>query len=137
MKISQYIFIVLFFTYVLLVLFFSLWTFESTPIDLSKYILFIRADHAAHFVMFFPYPISAWLAFEPSLRRIGKKHPLLTIFISGLVLAAVAELLQNLNPARDFDMMDMVANFSSIILSTILVKSIEKTLNNVWPGRLQ
>ncbi|MDO9679804.1 MAG: hypothetical protein Q8S23_06005 [Bacteroidales bacterium] len=137
MKFSQYIFIVLFFIYILLVLFFSLWTFESTPIDLSKYILFIRADHAAHFVMFFPYPISAWFAFEPYLRKRGKKHPLLIIFISGILLASIAELLQNLNPARDFDLMDMAANFSSIILSSILVKSIERVLNNVWPGRLQ
>ncbi|HCV15465.1 MAG TPA: hypothetical protein DF637_03925, partial [Rikenellaceae bacterium] len=70
-------------------------------------------------------------------RKRGKKHPLLIIFISGILLASVAELLQNLNPARDFDLMDMAANFSSIILSSILVKSIERVLNNVWPGRLQ
>lgn len=136
MKITQKIFIVLFFTYILLVLFFTLWTFESTPIDLSEYILFIRADHAAHFIMFFPYPISAWFAFEPTLRKRGKMLALLTIFLSGIVLAILAEVIQNFNPARDFDIMDIVANFSAIILSSLMVKLSERILNNVWPGRL-
>lgn len=136
MKITQKIFIVLFFTYILLVLFFTLWTFESTPINLSEYILFIRADHAAHFIMFFPYPISAWFAFEPTLRKRGKMPALLTIFLSGIVLAILAEVIQNFNPARDFDIMDIVANFSAIILSSLMVKLSERILNNVWPGRL-
>lgn len=136
MKITQKIFIVLFFTYILLVLFFTLWTFESTPINLSEYILFIRADHAAHFIMFFPYPISAWFAFEPTLSKRGKMPALLSIFLSGIVLAILAEVIQNFNPARDFDIMDIVANFSAIILSSLMVKLSERILNNVWPGRL-
>ncbi len=137
MKISRNIFIALFYIYIMLVLFFTLWTFESTPINLSEYILFIRADHAAHFVMFFPYPVSAWFAFESTLRKRGIKRPLLTIFVSGLVLATLAEILQNFNPARDFDIMDIAANYSAIVLSTLLVKATERFLNNVWPGRLQ
>ncbi len=61
---------------------------------------------------------------------------LLSIFLSGIVLAILAEVIQNFNPARDFDIMDIVANFSAIILSSLMVKLSERILNNVWPGRL-
>ncbi len=133
----EFVFRILFVVYISLVVFLSTYSFKETEIDFSAYILFIRTDHLIHFIMFFPYPFSAWLALREILLRNGFKRPLLAIFLSGILLALLAEGLQGLISSRDFDITDLIANLSSITVSTLFVKILEPLIDNVWPCRLQ
>ena len=83
--------------------FFALYTFKDTGIDLSLYFFGIRADRIAHFIMFLPYPFLAWHAIEGWFKKVFGRYDIAMLVLSGIMLALVAETLQNLNPNRDFD----------------------------------
>ena len=121
----------------MLLFFFSLYSFNSTPIDLSKYFWIIRIDRIAHFIMFFPFPFSAWFAFGGKIKKKTGKFAFLTLLITGIVIASLTETLQAFIPGRDSDWLDLVANFTSIFLGTLLVMCIDKYAKNVWISRLQ
>jgi len=127
----------LFAIYIALVFFFCLYSFGDTGINLSEYIFGIRADRVAHFIMFFPYPISAWLALKGSLRKLFPEFPQIIVLLSGFGLAFIAETLQKLNPARESDLFDLAANFIAIISGTVVIFVFRKFIDNVWPDRLQ
>lgn len=127
----------LFAIYIALVFFFCLYSFGDTGINLTEYIFGIRVDRIAHFIMFFPYPISAWLALKASLRKLFPGFPQTMVLLSGLGLAFVAETLQKLNPARESDMFDLAANFTAIASGTLVIFIFRKFIDNVWPDRLQ
>lgn len=127
----------LFAIYIALVFFFCLYSFGDTGINLSKFIFGIRADRIAHFIMFFPYPISAWLALKGNLRKLFPGYSQITVLVSGFGLAFVAESLQKLNPARESDLFDLAANFAAIAAGTLVIFIFRKFIDNVWPDRLQ
>ena len=136
MKYIRTIFRILFVIYLGLVFFFCLYSFKDTGVDLSTYFFGIRADRIAHFIMFFPYPFSAWLAVKEELReRFGKLSHLI-LLLSGILLAFTAETLQLLNPSRDFDPIDLVANISGLATASLIIFFLEKSIDNVWPDRL-
>lgn len=137
MNIIKYTFRSLFLIYVIVVFFASLNSFKNTSINLSVFILGIRADRLAHFVMFLPFPLAAWLAFGTSIKKYAGRWSVPTLAFSGLLISTVTESLQALNPNRDFDYIDLIANYSAIFTGTIMVVLIEKYAKNVWPGRLQ
>ena len=137
MKSLRLLFKVLFFIYICMVFFFCLYSFKDTGVDLSKYILGIRADRLAHFAMFFPYPFSAWLATKKELRGKFGKFSHLALLISGLLLALITEILQSLNPARDTDPLDLVANSTGLLCAAAIIFKLEKFIDHVWPDRLQ
>jgi len=137
MKNVRILFKVLFIIYICMVLFLCLYSFKESDIDLSSYIFGIRADRVAHFVMFFPYPFSAWLAVKGELReRFGKMSHAI-VLTSGVILALAAEALQSLTPARDTDPLDLASNIAAIISASIIIFALEKKIDNVWPDRLQ
>lgn len=137
MNFIKYLFRTLFVLYIFLLFFFSFYSFKSTPVDLSKYILGIRADRIAHFVMFFPFPFSAWFAFGGQIKKITSKFAYSALFITGIVVVSFTEALQAIIPGRDSDWLDLVANYSSILMGTLLVILVDKYANNVWISRLQ
>lgn len=96
----------------------------------------IEADKIAHFIMFFPFPFSAWFAFSSIIKKITKKHAYLLLFFTGIAVASTTELLQSFIPTRDSDWLDLMANYTAIFLGTLLVMVIDKYARNVWPGRL-
>ena len=59
------------------------------------------------------------------------------LVLSGIILALVAETLQNLNPNRDFDPADILANITGVLAGTILLLIFNTIVKHVWPGRLQ
>ena len=137
MNFIKYTFRSLFLIYIFIVLFASLYSFKNTSVDLSGFILGIRADRLIHFIMFLPFPLFAWLAFGSAIKRYTDRFSMSALAISGLLISTITETLQTLNPNRDFDYIDLIANYSAIIIGTILVALIDKYSNNVWPGRLQ
>lgn len=137
MNFVKYLFRTLFVLYLSLLFFFSLYSFNSSPVDLSKYFLGVRADRIAHFIMFFPFPFSAWFAFGGQIKKITTKFAYLALFIMGIVVASFTETLQSVIPGRDSDWLDLVANYSSIFMGTLLVVLVDKYAKNVWISRLQ
>lgn len=137
MNFIKYLFRTLFALYILLLFFFSLYSFKSSPVDLSQFLWGIRADRIAHFVMYFPFPFSAWFAFSSTIKKVTGKLAYLALFTTGIIIASTTELLQSFTPSRESDWLDLVANYTAIFMGTILVILIDKYAKNVWPGRLQ
>ncbi|PKP00483.1 MAG: hypothetical protein CVU13_02990 [Bacteroidetes bacterium HGW-Bacteroidetes-8] len=137
MNFIKYAFRSLFFIYIFIVLFASLYSFKNTSLNLSGFILGIRVDRLIHFIMFLPFPFFAWLAFGATIKRHTDRLYISVLLLSGLLISTITETLQTLNPNRDFDYIDLIANYSAIVMGTILVSLIEKYAKNVWPGRLQ
>ncbi len=137
MKSIRLLFKVLFFIYICMVFFFCLYSFNDTGVDLSKYFLGIRVDRIAHFIMFFPYPFSAWLAVKKELREKFGRYSHIVLFVSGFMLALITESLQSFNPSRDTDPLDLLANVTGILCAAIIIFILEKFIDNVWPDRLQ
>ena len=137
MSFIKYTFRSLFFIYIVVVLFASLYSFKNTSVDLSVFILGIRADRLVHFIMFFPFPFSAWLAFGTTIKKLTNRWSMPALLFSGAIISSITEFLQTLNTNRYFDYVDLIANYSAIVVGTIMVALIEKYAKNVWPGRLQ
>lgn len=131
------IFKLLFLLYLSAVFFLCLYTFKDTGIDLSLYFFGIRADRIAHFIMFLPYPFSAWYAIEGWFKKVFGRYDIAMLVLSGIMLAFVAETLQNINPNRDFDPADILANITGVLTGTILLLIFNTIVKHVWPGRLQ
>ncbi len=137
MNFIKYLLRTLFVLYIILLFFFSLYSFSSTPVDLSLYYWGIRADRIAHFIMFFPFPFSAWFAFGGVIKAITGKYAYVALFFTGIIVASITETLQSFIPYRDSDLLDLLANYSAIFMGTLLVMFIDRYAKNVWLSRLQ
>ena len=137
MRILKYTFHAVFYIYIVLVLFASLYSFNESKIDLSDYIFGIRADRIVHFILFLPYSVNAWLAFGSSLKKISGRYARYYILLSGIIISSATEYLQTLTPYRDFDLFDLSSNYLGIISGSLIVYILDKYAKNVWPGRLQ
>ncbi len=137
MRILKYTFHAIFYLYIALVLFASLYSFNDTKIDLSDYIFGIRVDRIVHYILFLPYSVIAWLAFGSTLKRYPGKYSKYYILLSGMIISSLTEYLQTLTPYRDFDLLDLTSNYLGIISGSLIVYILDKYAKNVWPGRLQ
>ena len=113
---------VIFFLYVAAVLFLCFAHFEQTPA--IEWSLFgIPSDKVVHFCMFFPFPILAFLAFDRYTDSVRS-----TLLFSGITLL-VGFLLAwgtewgqaHLTDYRSGDPLDLLADGSALVLSTLLV----------------
>lgn len=87
----------------------------QTSIDLWG----IPLDKAAHFLMFFPYPIIAYIAFKPmSNRKWLHLLILAAVFAGGLFLAMGTEKLQGLSEYRSYEITDFYADVFGMECST-------------------
>lgn len=125
---------ILFITYISLVFFCCLYSFSGTDIDLVKYFLGIRLDRYIHFTMFFPYPFVAWLFLNyNSFTKRLSKHSLALIFISGLILAAIAETLQSLiTTNRESDYLDYISNATGILVGTLIIAIFKSKIKAIY-----
>lgn len=117
-------------------------TINPGEIDIPVQLLGIELDKLVHFTLFFPYSIFAWLAFGRSSTKKFSNWSFVLIGASGFVLASVTEFSQLMNPDRNFDPKDLLANFIAIIAGTLLITVIsisKKYFHNkyVRSGRLQ
>ena len=93
-------------------------TSEDVPMELWG----IPTDKIVHFLMFFPFPLLAYLAFD---RYKGRRGPSLSwtglAFVAGCVFAAFTELVQSRLPYRSGDPADFQADLAAILASSIIV----------------
>ncbi len=121
-------------TYISLVFFCCLHRFSgSENLDLGRYFLGIRLDRCAHFAMFLPYPFVAWFFINYDQKIKGwSRYTYSIIFISGLLLATLAEVSQEfLTTYRDADPFDLVANFTAITTGTLAVYALDKPFKKI------
>ena len=111
---------IVFAVYILAVLVLCFGKFEGTedvPLDLWG----IPTDKIVHFLMFFPFPILAYLAFD---RYKGKRLPSLpwaAAFVCGCAFAAGTELVQTRLSYRSGDPADFQADFLALLVSSLIV----------------
>ena len=101
----------------------------SSSNDMPKELWGIPTDKIVHFLMFFPFPVLAYLAFD---RYKEERQPAMVwaavAFLGGCAYAAFTELVQSRLPYRSGDPVDFKADFlalaacSVIILVIILLK---------------
>lgn len=110
--------------YIAMVFFCCLYNFSSgTGLDLGRHFLGIRMDRIVHFLMFLPYSFLCWgfIKFSHS-KTFFARHIITTVIVSGVIVATIAELSQELlTTYRDSDPWDLVANISAIIVGAILM----------------
>ena len=84
--------------------------------DVPKSLLGIPMDKIVHFLMFFPFPVLAYLAFD---RYRGKRRA--SVLWTAAALPAVTELVQSRLPYRSGDPADFRADAFALLLSSVLV----------------
>ena len=90
--------------------------------EMSSELWGIPMDKIAHFLMFFPYPVIAYITFKPDDR---KNWPhllvLLAVFAIGIGLAMGTEKLQGLSEYRSYEVTDFYADVFGMECSAFLV----------------
>ena len=90
--------------------------------DVPKSLLGIPMDKIVHFLMFFPFSVLAYLAFD---RYPGKRGASVlrtaAALLCGCAFAAVTELVQSRLPYRSGDPADFRADAFALLLSSVLV----------------
>lgn len=117
---------ILFFLYLAGVLVLCFGRFENTPsVDISFF--GIPTDKIAHFLMFFPFPILAFLAFDKYTETV-KSTLLFTgaTLAVGLLVAVATEWGQaNFTDYRSGDPLDLLADTLSLLMSSVLVAVVD------------
>ena len=90
--------------------------------DMPRVLLGIPMDKIVHFLMFFPFPVLAYLAFD-CYRGKRRASVLRTAagFLGSCTFAAVTELVQSRLPYRSGDPADFRADALALLLSSIIV----------------
>ncbi len=113
---------ILFFLYIAIVLVLCFGRFDNAP-AVPWSILGIPTDKLAHFVLFFPFPILAFLAFDQYTET--PRQTLLfagTTLVVGILVAMGTEWGQDLfTEYRRGEFGDFLADFIALILSTLVV----------------
>lgn len=112
---------IIFIAYISFILF-SVFFFLTSINELESYaILNIRADYFLHALMFLP-----WMAFSGII-----KHKYFLWFCIGLLIAASAEYTHKFLNYRTFNIYDLIANTSGIILSLVIFLIFNLILSNL------
>lgn len=122
MRKKKILFRVLFVLYLAAVLYLCFGRFDNTP-SIPWTLLGIPSDKLVHFCMFFPFPILSFLAFD----RFTETPPATFLFsgltfLVGVGIAYGTEWGQaHLTTYRSGDPMDLLADVSALLISTIIV----------------
>lgn len=115
---------VLFFIYLAGVLFLCFGRFDNAPSVPS--VLGIQVDKILHFLLFFPFPILAFLAFDKHTETVATSLIFTGISLAGGILLALAtEFGQALTSWRSGDIWDFLADVTGLIVGSILVLYID------------
>ena len=96
--------------------------------DLQRTLWGLPTDKVAHFVMFLPFPILAFLAYDHKTKTAWSA--LLFAFLTllgGTALAGLTEWIQHFLPYRSFDVQDLKADLLALGLSTAFVLIVDLT----------
>lgn len=118
---------ILFFLYLAAVAFLCFMHVDKLP-DVQKFIFGIPTDKIAHFLMFLPFPILAYLAYDHLTNKLSHAFLFaLATLIVGLLLAYGTEYIQGKLPYRSMDIRDFKADALAIALSTAAVFIVDIT----------
>ena len=125
-KTLKIVFRVAFYVYLIAVAVLCFGKFSSLP-QVSNSFLGIPTDKLAHFCMFLPFPILAFLAYD---KFTGDRRKVLIFalvtFLVGCLLAACTELGQAfLTEHRSGDPMDFLADFLAILTGSVIATWID------------
>lgn len=112
---------VLFFLYLCAIAFLLFATAESLP-SISRTIFGLPTDKVAHFIMFLPFPLLAFMSSDVVTRKIW--HSFLLVFIIlavGVGVALLTEYLQGLTSYRTQDIQDFNADLLALTVSSVFV----------------
>ncbi len=91
-------------------------------VELPKSLLGIPLDKWAHFLMFLPFCLFLYWAFDWKVRRGWRKSALaIGFFFIGAGIAYSTEIIQGLIPYRDRDPGDLIADSIGLAIGAILV----------------
>lgn len=94
---------------------------DSIP-QLPKWNIPIPMDKLVHFTLFLPFPIVAFFAFNLK----GSFKNICLLFLVGIVLAGLTELIQSFSPTRSMEAFDFLADSIGISLSCLLLIFLRK-----------
>jgi VanZ family protein len=118
---KRYIWAVILCCYFAAVIFLCLARPQQIP-SLEKMIWGIPADKIAHFLMFLPYPVIAYIAFKPSTgRKWAHLLVLIVVFAVGIGLAIGTERLQGLSDYRSYEIEDFYADVFGMECSAVII----------------
>ncbi len=129
--------LILLIIYIASVLFLSLYSFENTQVDLPKYFLGIPIDKIIHFIMYLPLPVLIWsvlVDFYPSLYN--KNIALIISLFASIFISTSTEVLQNTTEFRQFEYLDLIANYLGVIVGLFSISIIKKIIFYVRSCRL-
>ena len=125
MKNGRLIARVVFLLYLAAVLYLCFGKFSDMS-SVAKHFLGIESDKVVHFLMFLPFPILFYMAFGWRTRNpwysVLLAHAILAL---GSIIAAGTELVQDLIPYRASDIVDFMADFLALCISTLVTLIID------------
>ena len=112
---------ILFFLYLATVLFLCFGNFKGSP-DVPRSLMGIPTDKIVHFLMFLPFPILAFFAFDKYTESAGRSCLFAGItFLAGCLLAAGTEWVQSRLSYRSGETRDFLADFIAILLGSLFI----------------
>lgn len=118
---------ILFFLYLAAIAFLCFMHVDKLP-DVEKILFGIPADKLAHFLMFLPFPILAYLAYDHLTNRFWSAVLFVAAtFIIGALLAYGTEYVQGKLPYRSMDINDFKADALALAISSVFVFIIDVT----------
>jgi VanZ family protein len=118
---------ILFFLYLVAIAFLCFMHVDKLP-DVQKFILGIPTDKVAHFLMFLPFPILAYLAYDHLTNKVWSAILFaLATFVIGCLLAYGTEYVQGRLPYRSMDIKDFKADALALAISSVFVFIIDVT----------
>ena len=121
---SNKLFLGLFLIYLLLVAYCCFWNFDSMP-AVNQTMFGIPTDKIVHFIMFFPFPILCYMAFERGWSKAWQiLLGVLATALLGLAVAASTEIIQSFTPYRNGDFKDFRADALAIVISSVIIFAI-------------
>ena len=118
---------ILFFLYLAAIAFLCFMRVDRIP-DLQQSLLGIPTDKIAHFLMFLPFPILAYLAYDHLTNKVWSAILFaVATFVIGSLLAYGTEFVQGRLPYRSMDMNDFKADAIALAISSVFVFIIDVT----------
>ena len=118
---------ILFFLYLAAIAFLCFMRVDRIP-DVQQSLLGIPTDKIAHFLMFLPFPILAYLAYDHLTNKVWSAILFaVATFVIGSLLAYGTEYVQGRLPYRSMDMNDFKADAIALAISSVFVFIIDVT----------
>lgn len=81
----------------------------------------LPSDKVAHFMMFLPFPVLAFLSVRKADRSTVSRLLLIAVlFAAGAVIAAGTEILQSLTKYRSYEVKDMLTDFAGLAAGSLM-----------------